>query len=53
MVTEITREELRQKLEDPKRFVLLEALLPEQYRQSIFREHSTCLPTRSKLSHPN
>jgi len=34
MVTQITREELRQKLEHPRKFVLLEALAPEKYRQA-------------------
>ena len=34
MVTEITREELRQKLDHPKKTVLLEALSPKEYRQS-------------------
>jgi rhodanese-related sulfurtransferase len=32
MVTEMTREELQQKLEHPKKSVLLEALPPENYR---------------------
>jgi rhodanese-related sulfurtransferase len=34
MVTEITREDLRQKLDHPKKSVLVEALPPEDYRQS-------------------
>ena len=34
MVTEIAREELQQKLEHPKKFVLLEALASEKYRQA-------------------
>ena len=34
MITEITREEVQQKLEHPKGFVLLEALPPEQYRRA-------------------
>ena len=34
MVTEIGREELQQKLEHPKRSVVLEALPPEHYRHA-------------------
>ena len=34
MVSEITREELQQKLEHPKKSVVLEALPPEEYRRS-------------------
>jgi len=34
MVTEIHREELQQKLEHPKKSVVLETLPPEQYRQA-------------------
>jgi rhodanese-related sulfurtransferase len=34
MVTEIEREELQQKLEHPKKSVVLEALPPEQYRHA-------------------
>jgi rhodanese-related sulfurtransferase len=34
MVTEITREELQQKLDHPKGSVLLEALPPENYRHA-------------------
>ncbi|MBV9181214.1 MAG: rhodanese-like domain-containing protein [Acidobacteria bacterium] len=34
MVTDINREELRQKLDHPKKSVLLEALAPEDYRHA-------------------
>ncbi|SRR6266496_922384 len=34
MVTEIAREELRQKLEHPKKSVVLEALAPNEYRRA-------------------
>jgi len=34
MVTEITREELQQKLEHPKKSVVLEALAPKDYRRA-------------------
>jgi rhodanese-related sulfurtransferase len=34
MIAEITREELKQKLDHPKKFVLLETLAPEDYRRS-------------------
>jgi rhodanese-related sulfurtransferase len=34
MVTEITREELQQKLEHPKKSVVLEALAPDEYRRA-------------------
>jgi rhodanese-related sulfurtransferase len=34
MITEITRDELRQKLDHLKKSVLIEALPPEDYRQS-------------------
>jgi rhodanese-related sulfurtransferase len=33
MVTEITRDELKQKLDHPKKFTLIDALPPETYRQ--------------------
>jgi rhodanese-related sulfurtransferase len=33
MISEITREELQQKLEHPKNSVVLEALSPEEYRR--------------------
>ena len=34
MIIEISRDELKQKLEHPKQFVLLEALAPEAYRRA-------------------
>ena len=34
MTTEISRDELKQRLEHPKKFVLLEALAPEGYRRA-------------------
>jgi len=34
MITEISRDELKQKLDHPKKFVLLEALAPDAYRRA-------------------
>lgn len=34
MITEITREELQEKLEHPKKSVVLEALAPHEYRRA-------------------
>ena len=34
MITEITRDELKQKLDHPKKFTVVETLPPESYRQA-------------------
>jgi len=38
MVTEIDRDELKQKLDHPKKFILVEAFPPQHFRKCICRK---------------
>jgi hypothetical protein len=48
MISEIAREELKQKLDHPKKSLLVETLDPERYEFAHIGARSTFRPTESK-----